>query len=88
MPDIQPSATADIVSLDAARQRRHYIDLASAHPTWREIKVSWALEGIELVDDNAVDAGRMIAGDITYAQLINELCIKHGQQTLSDSVAP
>lgn len=79
MPDIQLPATADVVSLDAARQRRHYIDLANAHPAWLEIKASWALEGIELADDNAVDAGRMIAGDITYAQLINELRIKHGQ---------
>ena len=81
MPDIQPPATAEIVSLDAARQRRHYIDLANAHPAWLEIKASWALEGIELFDDNAVEAGRMIAGDITYAQLINELHIKHGYQS-------
>ncbi|MGG7607029.1 hypothetical protein [Massilia sp. BKSP1R2A-1] len=88
MPNIQPSATADIVSLDAARQRRHYIDLANAHPAWLEIKASWALEGIELTDDNAMNAGRMLAGDVTYTQLINELRIKHGRQPLSDSAAP
>ena len=77
MPDIQPSATADVVSLDAARQRRHYIDLANAQPAWLEIKASWALEGIELTDDNAMDAGRMIAGDITYEQLVSELRAKY-----------
>lgn len=58
-------------------ERLHYIDLANAHPAWLEIKASWALEGIELVDDNAVDAGRMIAGDITYEQLLNELRSKY-----------
>jgi len=38
LPDIQPPATADIVSLDAARQRRHYFDQANARPVWLEIK--------------------------------------------------
>jgi hypothetical protein len=86
MPDMSPPAiAADVVSLDAARQRRHYINLANTHPDWQEIKASWALEGIELTDDNAEQAGRMIAGDITYAQLINEMRIKHGRRTLSVS---
>lgn len=77
MTDIQLPATADIISLDAERQRRHYIDLANAHAAWLEIKASWALEGIELADDNAMDAGRMIAGDITCEQLLNELRAKY-----------
>lgn len=80
MPDMSPPiTTADVVSLDAARQRRHYIDLANAHPVWQEVKASWALEGIELIDDNAEHAGRMIAGDITYAQLLIELRAKYTQ---------
>jgi len=87
MPNMQPPATADTVSLDAARQRRHYIDLANAHPEWKQVKASFAIEGIELGDDNAVDAGRMIAGDITYTQFINELCVKHSRHTLLDNVA-
>lgn len=46
MPDIQPPATTDIVSLDVARQRRHYIDLINAHSAWQEIK-AWK-EGQEV----------------------------------------
>ncbi len=76
MSDIQPTATANIVSLDLARQRRHYIDLANADPKWQQVKASFAFEGIELTDDNAVQAGRMIAGDITYEQLVSELRTK------------
>lgn len=78
MPDMSsPAATADVVSLDAARRRKHYIDLANAHPAWQEIKASWALEGIGLTDENAENAGRMIAGDITCAQLMDELRAKY-----------
>lgn len=88
MPNIQPPATADILSLDAARQRRPYIELANAHPQWQQVKASFAIEGIELTDDNAMNAGRMICGDITYEQLLSELNIKHGRQPFSDSAAP
>jgi hypothetical protein len=83
MPDMSPPiTTADVVSRDAARQRRHYIDLANAHLAWQGVKASWALESIELIDDNAEHAehaGRMIAGDITYAQLLIELRAKYPQ---------
>lgn len=79
MPDIQPPATADVVSLDAARQRRHYIDLANADLTWQQVKASFALEGIELTDDNAEQPGRMIAGDVNYKQLVNELNAKYAR---------
>lgn len=79
MPNTPPASTADIVSLDDARQRRHYINLANANEAWREIKASWALEGIEVTDDNAMQAGRMIAGDITYEQLISELRVNYTQ---------
>jgi hypothetical protein len=80
MPSMSPPVTAaEVVSFDAARQRRHYIDLANVHPIWQEVKASWALEGIELTDDNAEHAGRMIAGDITYVQLIDELRAKYSR---------
>jgi hypothetical protein len=66
MPKTAPTTTsADIVSLDAARQRRHYIDLANAHWAWQEIKASWALEGMHVTDDNAERAGRMIAAGLS-----------------------
>lgn len=53
--------TATVTSLDAARQRRYYIELANSHPAWQLIVASWALEGIVITDDNAEHAGRMIA---------------------------
>ncbi|MGB9992952.1 antitoxin VbhA family protein [Pseudoduganella rhizocola] len=61
--------TATVTSLDAARRRRYYIELANNHPAWQQIVASWALEGIIATDDNAEQAGRMIAGEITYAQI-------------------
>jgi hypothetical protein len=79
MQNTPPTSTADIVLLDTARQRRHYIDLANAHEAWQEIKASWALEGIEVTDDNAMQAGRMINGDITYEQLVSDLRAKYTQ---------
>jgi hypothetical protein len=40
MPDMPPAITADIVSLDAAHQRRYYFDLPDAHGVWQVIKAS------------------------------------------------
>jgi hypothetical protein len=71
------AATAIVVSLDAARQRRYYIDLANSHWAWQEVKASWALEGIHVNDDNAEQAGRMIAGNATLAQIVTEVRTKH-----------
>ncbi len=86
MPSMSPTVTAaDVVSLNTACQRRHYIDLANAHPIWQEVKASWALEGIELTDDNAEHAGRMIAGDITYAQLVAKLRAKYSRPPADQS---
>jgi len=69
--------TATVTSLDAARQRRHYIDLARAHPAWQEIAASWALEGIAMTDDDAERAGRMIAGHASYEQVVQEIRARH-----------
>ena len=72
------TATADIHSLDTARQRRHYIDLANAHWAWQQIKASWALEGLHADEDSAERAGRMIAGEVTYEQIVEELRLQNG----------
>jgi hypothetical protein len=69
--------TANVASLDAARQRRHYIDLARAHPAWQEIAASWALEGIAMTDDDAERAGRMIAGHANLEQVVQEIRARH-----------
>jgi hypothetical protein len=85
MPNTPPASTAAIVSFDVARQRRHYIDLANAHEAWLEIKASWALEGIEVTDDNAMQAGRIIAGDATFTQIISEVRTKYDLPSSSQS---
>ena len=68
-----PKSSSDIVSLDAARQRRYYIELANADAAWIQTKASFALEGIEATDDDAERAGRMIAGHATCDQIQQEL---------------
>jgi hypothetical protein len=57
-----------VIDLDAARERRRYIDLAHAHETWQQIKASFALSDIELDEDDAELAGRLFAGVITVEQ--------------------
>jgi hypothetical protein len=80
MPNIQPQASADVVSLDAVRQRRHHIDLANADPEWQQAKAPFASEGIELTDDNAEQAGRMIAGHATYAHVLQEIRARYDER--------
>jgi hypothetical protein len=72
--------TATVASLDAARQRRHYIELAHATPAWLELAASWALEGIVMTDDDAERAGRMIAGHASYEQVVQEIRASHRQR--------
>jgi hypothetical protein len=62
-----------VMSLDEARERRHYIDLANADWDWQQTKASFALEGIELDDRDAERTGRFIAGVITLEQGIDEI---------------
>jgi hypothetical protein len=69
--------TATVASLDAARQRRHYIELARALLAWQEIAASWALEGIVMTDDDAERAGRMIADHATYDRVVQEIRARH-----------
>lgn len=68
---------ATVASLDAARQRRHYIELAHATPAWLELAASWALKGIVMTDDDAERAGRMIAGHVSYEQVVKEIRASH-----------
>jgi len=75
-----PKSSSDIVSLDAARQRRYYIELANANASWNQTKASFALEGIEASDDDAASAGRMIAGHATCDQIQQELHDQYARQ--------
>lgn len=66
-----PAAT--VHSLDVARERRFYITVAQENEAWLETKASFSLSGIELTDDDAERAGRMIA------------CYLPGHRSLSSS---
>jgi hypothetical protein len=57
-----------VIDLDAARERRRYIGLANANEHWQQIKASFVLEDIELDDDDAELAGRLLTGVITFEQ--------------------
>lgn len=72
--------TAQIHSLEEARKRRHYIELANASDAWIQTKASFAIEGIEATEDDAVRAGRMIAGDATAEQIVQELREKYTRE--------
>lgn len=66
-----------VVSLDAARQRRKFIALANASENWIQTRASFALSGIELDDDDAERAGRVIAGDFTLEQAQADILKKY-----------
>lgn len=72
--------TAEILSLDQARKRRYYIELARANFDWQQTVASCAIEGMEPTDDDAERAGRMIAGDATADQIVQELREQYTRQ--------
>jgi hypothetical protein len=49
------------------------IDLARADWNWRQVKASYALEGIERDDRDVERAGRFIAGVMTYDQVKEDI---------------
>lgn len=63
----------NMLSLDAARERRRYIEIANNSTHWIQTKASFALEGIELTDVHAERAGRLISGNIDLAQCLESL---------------
>jgi hypothetical protein len=69
---------SNVTALDVARERRHYIDLANADWDWRQVKASYALEGIELDDRDAERAGRFIAGVMTFEQVKEDILREFG----------
>jgi len=57
---MQTTEQANVHSLDAARERRKYIEIANSSEHWIQTKASFALSGIELNNDHAERAGRLI----------------------------
>ena len=67
------TGSANVVSLDAVRQRCAFIALAHADAHWCQVRASFALSGIELTDDDAERAGRLLAGVVTYEEMLAEM---------------
>lgn len=68
------TATADIHPLDAVRERRHYIILANAHWAWQEIKARGRWRAcMSPTIRQAGRAGSMIAGEVSYVEVAEEL---------------
>jgi len=69
-----------VVALDAVRARRRFIALAEASESWRQTRASFALSGIEVTDDDAERAGRMLAGVISLEDVYAEIRREAGLQ--------
>ncbi len=69
----QGKSAGNVVSLDAVRQRRAFIALAHADWDWCQVRASFALSGIELTDDDAERAGRLLAGAISFEEGLAEI---------------
>ena len=67
------TGSAKVVALDAVRQRRAFIALAHADAHWCQVRASFALSGIALTDDDAERAGRLLAGVVTYDEMLAEM---------------
>ncbi len=67
------TGSANVVSLDAVRQRRAFIALAHADEHWCQVRASFALSGIALTDDDAERAGRSLAGVISLEEVYAEI---------------
>ena len=74
------AVSSKVRSLDAERDRRRFVALAHADHDWLQVKASFALEGIDLDDDDAERAGRILAGAITTEQAIEEIKRKYTTQ--------
>lgn len=70
----------NVLSLDAERDRRRYITIANADHDWLQVKASFALEGIDMDDDDAERAGRILAGVVTTEEAIEEIRQKYARR--------
>ncbi|PRC90594.1 hypothetical protein [Solimicrobium silvestre] len=63
----------NVISLDAARQRRFHIQLAKSSEDWQDICASFALSGVILDDGDAERAGRVMAGQATTHSVLQDI---------------
>jgi hypothetical protein len=78
MKNIPNSSDTNIVDITSEITRRKYVRIANSNETWQQIKASSALSGIQTDDTDADLAGRMLVGDITCKQALEELQRRHG----------
>lgn len=69
--------SSKVIHIDQERKRRRYIALANSDENFIQTKASFALSGIDLTDDDAELAGRIIFGDLTDAAAFDELRLKY-----------
>lgn len=70
-----------VISLDAARSRRHHIALALANEDWQQTTASFALEGLPVTEADSERAGRILSGDITLEQALALVHFFPGEET-------
>jgi hypothetical protein len=73
----QTVSTPKIIDLDQARRRLRYIALAMSNPDWLEIVASFHISGLRPTDEQAILAGRMIAGEASLEQVTLEIIARH-----------
>jgi hypothetical protein len=62
-------------------------DLAEQDPDYRQVKASFALEGIDLTNEDAERAGRFLSGEISLEQGLDEIRRKYAKgDTQSENV--
>jgi hypothetical protein len=66
--------------LSAAMAVTLYIALAYASESWLRTKASFALSGIEMTDEDAERAGRLLAGAISFEEGLAEMRSEAGVQ--------
>ena len=69
----EATISANVVALDAVRERRAFIALAHADEHWCQTRASFALSGIALTDDDAERAGRLLAGVVSLDEMYAEI---------------
>lgn len=67
----------NITNIDKARRKRRYVALARASPAWIETVASFHLSGIDVTDRQTVLAGRMIAGEVSFKEVCDEILAEH-----------
>lgn len=67
----------NVIDITTELKRRCDVRRANSNEIWQQITASFALASIDLDATNAELAGRLISGEITYQQALDELKCKY-----------